>query len=60
MTNEINSTGYGPRHNAPGRFGRLIFDGDERNYKQWEIKFLGYMRLRDLKTTILADGEVLA
>ena len=53
MANEINSTGYGPRQYTPGRFARLIFDGDERNYEQWEIKFLGYMKLRDLK-----DGEV--
>jgi len=58
MANEFNSTGYGPRQNAPGRFARLIFDGDERNYEQWEIKFVGYMKLRDLKTTILADGDV--
>ena len=58
MVNELNSTGYGPRQNAPRRFARLIFDGDERNYEQWEIKFLGYMKLRDLKTTILADGDV--
>ena len=58
MANELTSTGYGPRQNAPGRFARLIFDGDERNYEQWEIKFLGYMKLRDLKTTIHADGDV--
>ena len=58
MANEINSTGYGPRQNAPGRFARLIFNGDERNYEQWEIKFLGYMKLQDLKTTILAHGDV--
>jgi len=31
----------------------MYFDGDERKYKQWEIKFLGYMRLQKLKDTIL-------
>ena len=58
MANEVNSTGYRLRQNAPGRFARLIFQGNERNYEQWEIKRLGYMKLRDLKTTILADGDV--
>eukprot|EP00794_Sanderia_malayensis_P019551 gene19551-21483_t len=58
MDSQNNSTGYGPRQQAHGRFARLIFDGDEINYEQWEIKFLGYMKLRDLKATILADGEI--
>jgi hypothetical protein len=43
-----NVTGYGPssaRH-------RLYFDGDQCNYEQWEVKFLGYMKLRKLKDTI--------
>jgi len=31
----------------------MYFDGDERKYEQWEIKFLGYMRLQKLKDTIL-------
>ena len=39
-------TGYGPSRN------RLIFDGDERCYELWEIKFLGYMRLRKLHDII--------
>ena len=46
------STGYGPRH-GQGRYARLCFDGDERHYEQWEVKFLGYMRLQKLKDTIL-------
>jgi hypothetical protein len=29
-----NSTGYGPR-------SRYKFDGDERKYELWEVKFLG-------------------
>jgi len=38
----------------------LCFDGDERHYKQWEVKFLGYMRLQKLKDTILppAGAEI--
>ena len=38
----MNETGYGPRI----RYGRLLFDGDEQKYEQWEIQFLGYMRLQ--------------
>ena len=44
----MNETGYGPR----SRYGRLLFDGDERKYEQWEVKFLGYMRLQKLNDTI--------
>ena len=40
------ATGYGPSR-------RLLFDGDENKYEQWEIKFLGYMKLRNLKETLL-------
>ncbi|KAJ8017740.1 hypothetical protein HOLleu_44638 [Holothuria leucospilota] len=44
-------TGYGPRY-------RLIFDGDERKYELWEIKFLGYMRLQKLHDVIVQpEGE---
>jgi len=45
-------TGYGPRH-GQGRYARLCFDGDEHHYEQWEVTFLGYMRLQKLKDTIL-------
>ena len=45
MTNAT-PTGYGPRHRG------LIFDGDESKYELWEIKFLGFMRLRKLSDTI--------
>ena len=43
------STGYGHL----SRMNRLYFDGDEEKYEAWEEKFLGYMLLKDLKTTIL-------
>ena len=39
------STGYGPRM-------RLFFDGDEKKYELWEVKFLGYMRIRKLHDVI--------
>ena len=45
MTNTL--TGYGPSNS------RLIFDGDERKYELWEVKFLGYLRLKKLVETIL-------
>jgi len=58
-TSAASSTGYGPSSssNSVGRWNRLYFDGDERKYEQWEIKFLGYMRLRKLKDTILPDED---
>jgi len=34
-----------------------MFDGDERKYEQWEVKFLGYMRLQKLKDTILPPPD---
>jgi len=42
------------------RYSRFVFDGAERKYEQWEVKFLGYMRLQKLKDTILPppDTEV--
>ena len=43
-----NSTGYGP-----SRWGRLCFDGDEQKYEMWETRFLGYMRMKNLKSIIL-------
>ena len=45
---DATATGYGPsRHRVP------VFDGDETNYELWEIKFLGYMRLRGLHSVIV-------
>ena len=43
------STGYGPS----GRWSRLMFNGDERKYEQWEFRFLGYMLMKQLKSTVL-------
>ena len=53
MAESHSLTGYGPSHNL-GRYSRLVFDGDERRYEQWEVKRLGYLKLRKLKATILA------
>ena len=47
----MNSTGYGAQQ-------RLLFDGDESRYEQWEVKILAYMKLRKLKNVIL--GEVVS
>jgi len=46
-----NPIGYGPRM-------RLLFDGDERKYELWEVKFLGFMRLQKLHDVIVpVEGE---
>ena len=52
MANEYSLT------RCPGRCTPLIFDGNEKNYEQLEIRFLGHMKLRHLKTTILSNEDV--
>src|SRR6218665_1799002 len=42
------STGYEPRM-------RLIFDGYERKYELWEVKFLGFMRLHNLHIVCVSE-----
>jgi len=44
------STGYGPRM-------RLILDGDERKYKLWEVKFLGFMRLQRFHNVFVGEED---
>lgn len=51
------STGYGPRKEFGSRWNRLCFDGDERKYELWETKFLAYLRLQGLKSTILQEPD---
>ena len=48
MSGSPSVKGYGPS----SRWQRLCFDGDERKFEQWLIKFLGYMRLQKLKDVI--------
>ena len=43
-----NSTCYGPT-------ARLQFNGDERNYEVWEMKFMAYMRTKELRNAIDPD-----
>lgn len=43
------STGYGAFAQQ-----RCVFDGEATKYEQWEVKFLAYMKLRKLKSVILA------
>ena len=40
-----------------GRWSRLLFDADEKNYEIWEIKFLGHLRLQGLKGIITSEPE---
>ena len=41
-------TGYGPSHR-----NNLIFSGQEADYDLWEVRMLGYMAIKGMKTTIL-------
>ena len=49
-----NSTGYGPS----SQWQNLYFNGDERKYEQWEIRFLGFLKIKKLKSiAIPTDPE---
>ena len=55
-TNNINSsTGYGP---SSSRWGRLYFNGDTDKYEQWEVKLLGYLKLKKLKKVVTAEATL--
>lgn len=41
-------TGYGPR-------ARNFFNGDERKYELWETKFMGYLHILKLKSTVESE-----
>ena len=50
----MNSTGYGPST----QWKNITFDGDERKFELWEVKFLGYKKIRKLKHVLIAkEGE---
>ena len=44
-----NVRGYGPSNH----WQSLYFDGDERKFETWRVKILAFLRLRNLKDTIL-------
>eukprot|EP00794_Sanderia_malayensis_P004500 gene4500-5098_t len=46
----MNLTVYGPSRT-------LMFDGDETKYELWEVKFLGYLRLRKLHKVIIPSED---
>ena len=52
MPGESNSRGYGPSIKA---HQRLYFDGDERKFELWHVKFMGYLKLRGLSDTAIND-----
>ena len=49
-TDSASARGYGP---AQGTFkNRLTFDGDQRKFELWYVKFMGYLKLRGLKSVV--------
>jgi len=54
MTASATATGYGPSASASART-RLFFDGDEKKYELWEVKFLGFMRLQKLHSVFVGN-----
>ncbi|XP_061746170.1 zinc finger protein 227-like [Nerophis ophidion] len=51
----LHSPSCGPKEEFTSPWNRLCFDGDENNYGYWETKFLAYLHLLDLKSTILGE-----
>ena len=56
----MNSTGYGPRPSANTHWKNITFDGDERKFELWEVKFLGYMKIKKLKNVFVGEDGVSA
>ena len=52
MATSTNLTGYG----NPAQ--RMYFNGDERKYEQWEVKFMSYMRIKDLRDAVDPNSTV--
>ncbi len=53
-TSASSSTGYGPSQLGSSRdySYRPRFNGDEQSFDLWEVRFLSFMSIHDLKTTI--------
>ena len=48
-----NLSGYGPSN----LWQSLMFDGDERKFEQWEVRILGYLRIKKLKSVVCPADE---
>ena len=57
MTSE-RFTGYGPSGIPANQWQNLLFNGDERRFEQWEVRIMGYLRIKKLKDIVSpADPE---
>ena len=52
----MNSTGYGP--SAKNQWQNITFDGDERKFELWEVKILGYMKIKKLKHVFVSEADI--
>ena len=50
-SDSASSRGYGPAQNTWFK-NRLCFDGDQRKFELWHVKFMGYLKLRGLKDVV--------
>ena len=50
----MKSTGYGPSN----LWQNLVFDGNEKKFELWEIKVLGYMKLKKLKNIFTSADDI--
>ena len=52
MSKSASSRGYGPAQHNSWMKNRLYFDGDQRKFELWHVKFMGYLKLRGLKDIV--------
>ena len=52
MSESASSRGYGPAQHNSWMKNRLYFDGDQRKFELWHVKFMGYLKLRGLKDIV--------
>ena len=49
-------TGYGPSHAPFNQWQNLLFNRDDRKYEQWEVRILGYTKIKKLKDVVCAEN----
>ena len=50
-----NSIGYGPSSTPTNQFQHLLFNGDGRKFDQWEVRIMGYLRIKKLKKVVCPE-----
>ena len=48
-------TGYGPSSSPANQFQHLLFNGDARKFDQWEVRIMGYLKIKKLKKVMFPE-----